>query len=129
MLSTCYTANKLSADERTVENSWTEIRRALATSILSGEYPEGTDLPSVRGLVKRLGAHHSTVTRAYNSLAVEGVIEKRAGAPPVVAQGGVAKLQKLERAAFASIELPKLLAAMAMLNLSWADIMALASEK
>lgn len=109
-------------------HSWRELRHHFIEKILTGYYPEGSELPSVRALAKQLSAHHSTVTKAYSSLADQGVILKRVGASPRVAVGGVAKLKEAERLAFLANDFPKLLATMAMLDMNWSDLMALTPD-
>jgi GntR family transcriptional regulator len=111
-----------------ISNSWRELRHNFVEEILAGYYPEGSELPSVRALAKQLSAHHSTVTKAYASLAEQGVILKRVGASPVVAVGGVAKLKEVERLAFLANDFPKLLAKMTLLDMNWSDLMALSAD-
>lgn len=111
-----------------ISNSWRELRHHFVEKILSGHYPEGSELPSVRAIVRQLSAHHSTVTKAYSSLAGQGVVVKRVGAPPLVAVGGVARLREAERLAFLAYDFPKLLATMTMLDMNWSELMALTPD-
>ena len=52
--------------------------------IQSGDIPEGTTLPSIRGLAKELGISVITTTRAYNELEGEGYIVSRQGKGSIV---------------------------------------------
>ncbi|MET2831113.1 PLP-dependent aminotransferase family protein [Mesorhizobium shangrilense] len=62
-----------------------QIYMALRDQILGGVYETGSPLPSSRSLANELGVSRTTVTVAYEQLAVEGFIEVRQGARPRVA--------------------------------------------
>ena len=60
----------------------------LRDEILSGVHPRGALLPGELRLAERHGVSRVTVRRALDALAADGLIERRAGAGTVVAQGG-----------------------------------------
>ncbi len=56
-----------------------QIVDGLRLKIATGELAPGTRLPSVRGLAMQLTINPNTVSRAYNQLTQEGLIESRKG--------------------------------------------------
>ena len=52
--------------------------------IASGVLKPGDELPSTRGLSAELGVNPMTISKAYNLLEREGVLERRPGRPLVV---------------------------------------------
>lgn len=61
-----------------------QICNQVEEQIQSGAIPEGTILPSIRGLAKELGISVITTTRAYNELESEGYIVSRQGKGSIV---------------------------------------------
>ena len=61
-----------------------QIFDQIVEQIQSGDIPEGTSLPSIRGLAKELGISVITTTRAYNELEGEGYIVSRQGKGSIV---------------------------------------------
>ncbi len=56
-----------------------QIAEFLYQKILSGEYENGSRIPSVRDMAVALEVNPNTVTRSYMILQEEGVIENRRG--------------------------------------------------
>jgi GntR family histidine utilization transcriptional repressor len=56
---------------------WLQIRRAIATHILGGDWPPGTRLPGETLLAERYHTARETVARAFRSLASERLVERR----------------------------------------------------
>ena len=54
--------------------------------IASGLLKPGNELPSIRSLSIPLGVNPMTISKAYNLLVHDGVLDRRAGRPLVVAQ-------------------------------------------
>ncbi len=65
------------------KNSAASLREQLVTqirlSILSGDLPASTRLPSVRDIARRHGVHANTVSAAYRDLEEQGWLESRKG--------------------------------------------------
>lgn len=57
--------------------AWLQIRRALARPIASGDWPPGALIPSELTLCGHFGASRMTVSKAVQSLAGEGLVERR----------------------------------------------------
>ena len=64
---------------------WQQIRRVLAQPILRGDWPPGTRMPAELELTERFGASRMTVNKAVQSLASEGLVERRRKVGTVVA--------------------------------------------
>lgn len=56
---------------------WLQIRRSLAMAILTGEWPAGMRLPTELFLTSYYSAARMTVNKALQSLASEGLVERR----------------------------------------------------
>lgn len=56
---------------------WLQIRRSLALAILTGEWPAGTRVPTELFLTAYYSTARMTVNKAIQSLAAEGLVERR----------------------------------------------------
>lgn len=56
---------------------WLQIRRSLAASILNGDWPVGTRVPAEMLLTVHYATSRMTVSKAIQSLATEGLVERR----------------------------------------------------
>ncbi len=61
------------------EPIYEQIKNQIRSAVLSGELEAGEALPSLRKLAKELRVSVLTVTRAYNELADEGVVQNLQG--------------------------------------------------
>lgn len=59
------------------EPRWKQIRRAIATAVLDGEYARGEPIPAIKELRAIHQCSHATVRRALNSLCGQGTVEQR----------------------------------------------------
>jgi GntR family histidine utilization transcriptional repressor len=64
---------------------WQQIRRALGQPILTGDWPPGTRIPSEADLTERFKTSRVTVGKAIQSLAGEGLLQRKRKAGTVVA--------------------------------------------
>lgn len=71
-----------------------QIKDQLRTAILSGQLQAGEALPSLRTLARELRISVLTVTRAYNELAQEGIVENIQGKGTFVMESGSARMRK-----------------------------------
>lgn len=79
------------------EPIYEQIKNQIRSAIMSGELMAGEALPSLRKLAKELRISVLTVTRAYNELADEGLVENVQGKGTFVMERGN-KLMKERRA-------------------------------
>jgi GntR family histidine utilization transcriptional repressor len=63
---------------------WLQIRRSIALAILSGDWPAGTRLPGEIYLTQHYKSARMTVNKAIQSLAGEGLVERRTKVGTVV---------------------------------------------
>lgn len=71
-----------------------QIKDQLRSAILSGKLHAGEALPSLRTLARDLRISVLTVTRAYNELAQEGIVENIQGKGTFVMESGSARTRK-----------------------------------
>ena len=91
--------------------------------ILSKELSEGQALPSVRQLAVELQINPITVSRAYQLLVDEMLVEKRRGLGMFIIEGARKRLLNSEREQFLKEELPKLLERAQQLDISTSDLL------
>ncbi len=65
---------------------WLQIRRAIADPILSGEWRPGDRIPGELDLTRHFHTARMTVSRAVQSLAAEGLVQRRRKVGTVVAE-------------------------------------------
>lgn len=104
------------------EPIYRQLRDALVREIIRGTYQPGEVVPSVRQVASDERINPLTVSRAYQMLVDEGLLEKRRGLGMYVTEGGQALALDQERARFLSQEWPVLRARLNMLGLSVADL-------
>lgn len=80
------------------EPIYEQIKQQIRSAVLSGELAEGQALPSLRKLAKDLRISVLTVTRAYNELATEGVVQNIQGKGTYVMNRGNELMQRQLRA-------------------------------
>jgi DNA-binding transcriptional regulator YhcF (GntR family) len=56
-----------------------QLKEQIRYAIMSGAYPPGSALPSIRDLTAELGIHRNTVHRVYLELQASGLLVSRAG--------------------------------------------------
>src|SRR5947209_4794061 len=61
-----------------------QIRDGVRSAVLAGALGAGTRLPPERELAPALGVNRTTITRAYQELAADGVVEARPGRGTVI---------------------------------------------
>ncbi|WP_461214593.1 GntR family transcriptional regulator [Lacticaseibacillus sp. GG6-2] len=79
-----------------------QIADQFEAGILSGAFPEGSQLPSTTVMAREYQLNPATVLRGFNLLVDAGLIEKRRGIGMFVCAGAQAQLAAREQATFAS---------------------------
>ena len=87
-----------------------QVKRSIATGALAS----GDEMPSVRQLSVPLGVNPMTISKAYNLLVHEGVLERRPGLPLVVADHGPEDLEDRRREQLRASLLPAAKLALSM---------------
>ena len=97
---------------------YVQLRERVLAQILEGAIKPGEARPSVRQVAGELAINPLTVSKAYQTLADEGVVEKRRGLGLYVADGADRDLRLRERDRFLSEEWPQIVARIRRLELS-----------
>lgn len=58
---------------------YVQVKEAIKNAIITGSYPQGAQLPTVRQVAVELRINANTVSRAYTELEREGVISSQQG--------------------------------------------------
>ena len=100
-----------------------QLRDRVVAMILDGVLKQGDPLPSVRQVVADFQINPITVSKAYQELVDENLVEKRRGLGMYVTEGARGALMKSERDRFLSDEWPQLYARLTRLGLSLKELM------
>lgn len=99
------------------EPIYRQLKERIVTMLLEGAIKPGEQLPSVRQIAADFQLNPITVSRTYQELADEGLIEKKRGLGMYVADGTPEKLLASERERFLKDEWPKTITRMKRLGL------------
>ena len=100
-----------------------QLKERTVAMILDGTLPEGEALPSVRTVAAELQLNPITVSKSYQALVDDGLVEKRRGLGMFVAPGASSALMKDERARFLATEWPRIQATIQRLGLSAEELL------
>ena len=101
-----------------------QLKERVIAMMLDGMLKPGDALPSVRQVAAEYQLNPITVSRAYQELADDQLVEKRRGLGMYVTEGARDALLKSERERFLREEWPTLSARLDRLGLSLRDLMA-----
>lgn len=101
---------------------WRQIKDRVLAAILDGGIKEGEPLPSVRQVALDLQVNPLTVSKAYQELADDGIVERRRGLGMFVIEGARKGLSTSERAAFLKDEWPLVVTRIKRLGLTASDL-------
>jgi GntR family transcriptional regulator len=94
-----------------------QLKERTVAMILDGTLKEGDALPSVRTVAAELQLNPITVSKSYQALVDEGLVEKRRGLGMFVCEGARRQLVASERDKFLSEEWPATLNRISQLGL------------
>lgn len=100
-----------------------QLKERTIAMILDGTLGEGDALPSVRTVATDFQLNPITVSKSYQALVDDGVVEKRRGLGMFVRPGARRKLIESERQKFIHEEWPATLKRIQQLNLDIADLL------
>jgi len=106
-----------------------QVRDRVVAMILEGELKEGDAVPSVRTCATECCINPLTVSRGYQELVNEGLVEKRRGLGMFVAEGASARLAQAERRRFLQEDWPAIATRMRRMGLTVADLPPVEEEK
>lgn len=105
-----------------------QLRDRVAASVLAGLFKEGEAVPSVRQVSTEAKINHLTVSKAYQELVDEGVLEVRRGRGMFVVAGAKQLLMAQEKQKFIAQELPALNARLQQLDISPSQLLDLLKD-
>ena len=108
---------------------YVQLRAIIVQGVLSGNLPEGEAVPSVRQVAAEEKVNPLTVSKAYQMLVEEKLLEKRRGLGMFVMAGAQARALQQERETFLDQEWPRVLARIDSLGLSLAQLPAAAGDE
>ena len=106
-----------------------QLKDRTVAMILDGTLPEGEALPSVRTVASEFQLNPITVSKSYQALVDDGLVEKKRGLGMFVCKGARRKLIASERAKFLEEEWPATLSRIEQLGLSIEELLAGARQK
>jgi GntR family transcriptional regulator len=106
-----------------------QLRDRVVAMILDGVLKPGDALPSVRQVAADFQLNPITVSKGYQELVDEQLVEKRRGLGMYVSEGARATLMKSEREHFLREEWPALFARIQRMNLDLATLIKNAENK
>ena len=106
-----------------------QLKERTVAMILDGTLAEGEALPSVRTVASEFQLNPITVSKSYQALVDDGLVEKRRGLGMFVCQGARKSLVVSERNKFLNDEWPAMLSRIDQLGLSVEDLLHSAIDK
>jgi len=100
-----------------------QLKERTIAMVLDGTLAEGDALPSVRTVAADFQLNPITVSKSYQALVDEGLVEKRRGLGMFVLAGARSRLLESERQKFIHDEWPATLKRIRQLNLDIADLL------
>ena len=107
-----------------IEPIYWQLKERTVAMILDGTLAEGDALPSVRTVASNFQLNPITVSKSYQALVDEGLVEKHRGLGMFVRKGAYAKLIASEREKFLNREWPALLKRLKQLGLDVNELLA-----
>jgi GntR family transcriptional regulator len=95
-----------------------QLKEKVVELIIDGEVNEGEAVPSVRQVAADYQINPLTVSKAYQELVDESILEKRRGLGMFVTESARENLLESEKRHFLEVEWPKILQRIARLGLS-----------
>jgi len=106
-----------------------QLKERTVAMILDGTLAEGEALPSVRTVASEFQLNPITVSKSYQALVDEGLVEKRRGLGMFVCEGARKNLVTSERNKFLNEEWPAMLSRIEQLGLDVDDLLSSAVNK
>lgn len=100
-----------------------QLKERTVAMILEGTLAEGEPLPSVRTVASEFQLNPITVSKSYQALVDDGLVEKRRGLGMFVCEGARKKLIASERTKFLDEEWPAMLNRIEQLGLNLDDLL------
>lgn len=105
-----------------------QLREKIVNLIIEGELKEGEAIPSVRQVANEYRINHLTVSKAYQELVDDGLLQKRRGLGMFVEEGAQQQLLQRERNRFVESEVPVLVKRMQQLGINSSELIDLLNK-
>ncbi|RLA05707.1 MAG: GntR family transcriptional regulator [Gammaproteobacteria bacterium] len=102
-----------------------QLRERVIALILDGVLDEGEALPSVRNVSSEFRVNPITVSKAYQTLVEDNLVEKKRGLGMFVQSGAKEMLLESEKKKFLEQEWPAIISRIHRLGLSTAELLSL----
>jgi GntR family transcriptional regulator len=106
-----------------------QLKERTIAMILDGTLEEGSALPSVRTVASDFQLNPITVSKSYQALVDDELVEKRRGLGMFVSEGARQKLMASERQKFLTEEWPAMIIRIRQLGLDVNELLQSATEK
>jgi GntR family transcriptional regulator len=106
-----------------------QLKERTIAMILDGTLAEGDALPSVRTVASEFQLNPITVSKSYQTLVDDGLVEKRRGLGMFVTEGARKKLIDSEREKFIKEEWPSMVSRIHQLGLDIKNLLQAAQEQ
>jgi len=106
-----------------------QLKELTIAMILDGTLKEGTALPSVRTVASEFQLNPITVSKSYQALVDDELVEKRRGLGMFVCQGARKKLTESERQKFLNEEWPAMVTRIRQLGLDTNKLLQAVTKK
>jgi len=106
-----------------------QLKERTIAMILDGTLEEGSALPSVRTVASDFQLNPITVSKSYQALVDEELVEKRRGLGMFVCEGARKKLMESEREKFLKEEWPAMVTRIRQLGLDVSKLLQHATEQ
>lgn len=100
-----------------------QLRQQIIQQILSGTLTEGALIPSIRQTSIEYQLNPLTVSKAYQSLVDDKILEKQRGVGMKIIKGAQSLLRQQERQRFLTTEWPTVKATIKQLNLNLKELL------
>jgi len=108
---------------------YVQLREKVIALILDEVLKDGDALPSVRNVSSEYRVNPITVSKAYQTLVDDELVEKKRGLGMFVQEGAKTKLLESEKQKFLSQDWPEIIARIKRLGLSAKELLSTPSEE
>ena len=95
-----------------------QIADNICDKIISGEFPVGSKIPSVREQAAAMGVNHNTIMRTYMELQREKIITNQRGIGFYVSEEAPVQIINLRKEEFFNHHMPEFIRQVKLLNLT-----------
>lgn len=95
-----------------------QIADNICDKIISGEFPAGSKIPSVREQAAAVGVNQNTIMRTYMELQRENIINNQRGIGFFVSNSAQQQIINMRKKEFFEVQLPEFVKQVKLLNLT-----------